>query len=539
MSEVERQEGKDSETDDLISIENAITEIRGEVVNTLAAIFEKQERDTPVSTHYNSLWLDEHKVYWDLLRALRCFPCFPSRAPPPPSPLTPSPRPAEVEMPLPDEELPAISSSAPVVLVPSTVSEPMPMLKPIPSPKPLPQVQPPPPPPPPVYVRPQESEEQRRERLQRLVAALEDLERQPQWISYDNDWLDERKEYWTLRRKLRPYGLLPGEIVRPGKYEECFDLAFSQREMMRKKELEEFRIKMAEVAEAERALRIRLTSYASTRVPVQTSKGLVHLQLLAFFKNQVVIPGAQLKYERSSLYYEYLNIPFHGWKKEVYISSPTMINTATAANLVYVPPNSNLRITSVEQLSSYFEAQAISPLLLPYFQEFGRVYCVCHSSKGQSESTYIACAEGIAGCGGFVHGACVGLKRKRDSETIVCPLCVNYFHSNRQSASLMNKRLMTRVTCLPCRPIVYCIVDNTVIEESEDPPLVWGLEAVYRYQYIDSSQRKVGEERDELEDEDGSLVEDTDEVKRAAPRHKRAALSPTTAALDSAPFHER
>ena len=172
---------------------------------------------------------------------------------------------------------------------------------------------------------------------------------------------------------------------------------------------------------------------------VPTMLGQTNVIVGKFFVRKPVLPHAQLCYDGNTLFYNYIDVPFVGWREEVYIAARHV--DISTVNVAYVPPSSDTKIWTKSDLTIFFEQHSLDPNLMKYFKDFGRVGCVCHRNMevASERNQTVQCFYGIAGCAGFVHLSCVGIRRVKHV-LHVCPLCAAYIRSKGDNKELNDKR---------------------------------------------------------------------------------------------------
>jgi hypothetical protein len=175
---------------------------------------------------------------------------------------------------------------------------------------------------------------------------------------------------------------------------------------------------------------------------INTAKGRIEVKVGCFFRSPYLLPGATLKYENKNLFYSYENIPIVGWRKLVYMYSPSF--DTNNLNVIYEEMESGYQVTTLEELEIYFDTSGIPKCMLVYFTDFKKVYCVCHrDQRSILNTTYKeSCQFGIGGCGGWFHQRCVGIYRasRREYKGAVCPLCVILLNCRGESWKLKDLR---------------------------------------------------------------------------------------------------
>lgn len=95
-----------------------------------------------------------------------------------------------------------------------------------------------------------------------------------------------------------------------------------------------------------------LLAVCADKVSVHTKEGDVLINVgLLFRPSQVRPPGAELMYNEAGLYFSYQDIPFWGWRKEVFLSSK-VIDTE-ACNIAYIPPGSSSRLQGRDSIQEF------------------------------------------------------------------------------------------------------------------------------------------------------------------------------------------
>lgn len=137
----------------------------------------------------------------------------------------------------------------------------------------------------------------------------------------------------------------------------------------------------------------------------------------------------------------YFNDPFLGWTKEIAISISGKRKGKTSVS--YLPPDNKSKLTSLQEVETYFSSQNNKPQNLSSFK-FSNLYCVCHSTEEFNRS-FIECSFGFAGCRKWVHPECVGLGTLKEPQIqkigkVICPLCAVYLDGCKDTASAFNDR---------------------------------------------------------------------------------------------------
>ena len=129
----------------------------------------------------------------------------------------------------------------------------------------------------------------------------------------------------------------------------------------------------------------------------------------------------------SNVAYYFEDCPLQGWRKEISIRMSGKSRGST--DIHYIKPDRTGRLRARQDLQQYFTQNGISLGMMSMF-EFRSAFCVCHEPE-DSDSSYLECSYGLAGCNRWLHPECVGLGLRVEEELqrmppVICPLCANY-----------------------------------------------------------------------------------------------------------------
>ena len=265
------------------------------------------------------------------------------------------------------------------------------------------------------------------------------------------DWIDEHKVFWSLQRALK---LLPRPLDGAGMVPHAGHLntlstnrnageltltstAAPQQASTTHPIRKEVKFTKAQKDAARDLARLRSIT---DKLTVPSSLGQTEVVVGHFFKGRTPLPHADICYDGDTLFYNYIDVPFVGWRQEVYVAARHV--DISTVNVAYIPPSSSAKIWTKSDLAIFFEQHSLDPSLMSHFKDFGRVGCVCHRAIESSSipNQTVQCFYGLAGCGGFVHASCVGVQRIKQAPT-VCPLCTAYIRASGDQKQLMDKRL--------------------------------------------------------------------------------------------------